>query len=92
MLEYIDPLKTFTSIRLVIGMNNTAAAADYTSGAVSCIRPIQCTTANVGDFIPYLAKNPLCGLFNTGRLSVNDKTISNLNDKRIHKYSYKKCF
>ena len=80
MLEYIDPLKSFLSIRLVIGMNNTAASATYTSGTVSCIKPIQCTTAAVGDFIPYLAKNPLCGLFNTGRLSVNDKTISNLND------------
>ena len=80
MLEYIDPLKTFMSIRLVIGINNTAAAADYTSTAVTCLRPIPCSTANVGDFIPYLSKNPLCGLFNTGRLSVNDKTISNLND------------
>ena len=56
MLEYIDPLKSFLSIRLVIGMNNTAAGAAYTSGTVSCIKPIQCTTANVGDFILYLAK------------------------------------
>ena len=57
-------------------MNNTAPAADYTSVAVSCIRPIPCSTANVGDFIPYLAKkNPLCGLFNTGRLSVKQFQI-----------------
>ena len=80
MLEYIDPLKSFLSIRLVIGMNINNASATYTSGTVSCIKPIQCTTAGVGDFIPYLTKNPLCGLFNTGRLSVNDKAISNLND------------
>ena len=73
MLEYIDLLKTFMSIRLVIGINNTAAAADYTSAAVTCLKPIPCWTANVGDFIPYLAKNPLCGLFNTGRLSGSDK-------------------
>ena len=80
MLEYMDPLKSFLSIRLVIGMNVTAGNLEYTSGTVTCLKPIQCTTAGCGDFIPYLAKNPLCGLFNTGRLSVNDKTISNLND------------
>ena len=63
MLEYIDPLKTFMSIRLVIGMNNTAADAAYTSGTVSCIKPIQCKTANIGDFIPYLAKKILCVVY-----------------------------
>ena len=36
-LEYIDPLKSFLSIRLVIGMNVTAASATCTSGTVSCI-------------------------------------------------------
>ena len=61
MLEYIDPLKSFLSIRLVIGMNNSAASANYTSGTVSCLKPIVCSTAGCGDFIPYLAKNPLCG-------------------------------
>ena len=80
MLEYVDPLKTFMSVRLVIGMNVTAGNLDYTRGTVTCLKPIPCSTANVGDFIPYLAKNHLCGLFNSGRLSVNDKTISNLND------------
>ena len=56
MLEYIDPLKSFLSICLVIGINNTAASANYTTGAVSCLKPIVCSTVNSGDFIPYLAK------------------------------------
>ena len=59
MLEYIDPLKSFLSTRLVIGMNATAASATYTSGTVSCLKSIVCSTAGCGDFIPYLAKKIL---------------------------------
>ena len=61
-------------------MNVTAGNLDYTSGTVTCLKPITCTTADFADFIPYSEKNPLCSLFSTGRLSVNDKEISNLND------------
>ena len=65
MLEYIDPLKSFLSICLVIGINNTAASANYTTGAVSCLKPIVCSTAGCGDFIPYLAKKILCVVYLT---------------------------
>ena len=56
MLEYIDPLKSFLSIRLVTGMNATAGNLNYTSGTVTCLKPIPCTTRNVDDFIHYLVK------------------------------------
>ena len=56
MLEYVDPLKTFLSIRLVIGLNNTANAANYNSVNVSCLKPLANTTNTNRDFVPYLAK------------------------------------
>ena len=56
MLEYVDPLKTFLSIRLVIGLNNTANAANYNTVNVSCLKPLANTTNTNSDFVPYLAK------------------------------------
>ena len=58
MLDYIDRLKSFLSIRLIIGMNNTGAEASYNNNnpTVTYLKPTVCSSAGTGDFIPYLAK------------------------------------
>ena len=40
MLEYFDPLKSRMTIRLVIGISNTAGPLDYTENGVTCLQPI----------------------------------------------------
>jgi hypothetical protein len=82
MNEYIDTLKSFLSVRLRIVQNASATANQN----VTSLKPIPMGdqtipfVASANDFIPYLCKNPVSALFSTGRLSVNDKTISNLSD------------
>ena len=92
-LQYVDLLNSYLSIRLRIEQN---ATANLGQANITCLKPlpivsgVPATTSN--DFIPYLSKNFLAGLFSTGKMSINDKVISTINDIQSVQTLYKSAF
>ena len=79
-LEYIDLMNSYLSVRLRIEQN---AAANLGANNITCLRPLSIPAgapATTNDFVPYLSKNFLCGLFSTGKMSINDVVVSTISD------------
>ena len=66
--EYVDMLNSFLTFRVRIEQR--------IAGGVTTLQPV--TVANQPAFVAFLCKNPLGALFSGGRLSINDKNISNV--------------
>ena len=92
-LQYVDLLNSYLSIRLRIEQN---ATANLGQANITCLKPlpivsgVPATTSN--DFIPYLSESFLAGLFSTGKMSINDKVISTVNDIQSVQTLYKSAF
>ena len=78
------------SVRLRIQQN---ATANLGQANITCLNQlpivsgVPATTSN--NFIPYLSKNFLAGLFSTGKMSINDKVVSTVNDIQSVQTLYK---
>ena len=79
-LEHVDLLNSYLSVRLRIEQNATGAPGQAN---ITCLRPLSLPSgadATTNDFIPYLSKNYLCGLFTTGKMTINDMVVSTISD------------
>ena len=79
-LEYVDLLNSYLSVRLRIEQN---ATGNVGANNITCLKPLSLPSGAptvTNDFIPYLSKNYLCGLFTTGKMTINDMVVSTISD------------
>ena len=70
--KWCKPRECYLAVKLRVDQRDAA-------GNKSCLKPISDANGNFTCY-PYISKNPISTLFTTGKVLVNDKLISNMNE------------